>query len=319
MSWRATSHFYGQLRSLVKSGMTLERCLELAGEHGAGRYRQLAPRWAAGCRAGQTLGEQLVADGERPLPAALVTAGERSGRLPELCAWIVGFYDEAIRIRALVVQRAIYPTVLLHLCTMIPVLPLWILGSVPGWAVLLGPLGLWTLFGLGALVLHLTRASGLAARLCTRFPLVELARPLVANLACLILRASAAAGMLWPAGLRLAADGCGNRVYAARLRAAADDIDAGRTPDLTAALAGAGFPREVVELVSTGEEAGGTEEALERAATLQQERFKARVDWTARIVMGIFYGIALLAAAATVVAMAYRFYIQPMQDVLNEL
>jgi type II secretory pathway component PulF len=319
MSWRATAHFYGQLRSLLTAGITLDRALELAAEHSPAPYRQQALRWAAGCRAGRSLGEQMAAEGERPFPAALVSAGERSGRLPELCTQITSFYEDAIRVRSLVIGRAIYPAVLLHLCTMIPVLPLWFLGKAPGWAVLIGPVALWSLLGLGVLAHHLSRASGLSARLGTKWPLIHLVRPLVTATSCLVLRAGASAGLLWPESLRLAAASCGNRVYAGRLEQAATDIERERLPNLTAAVTAVEFPREVVDLVAASEEAGDLEDGLQRCAVLQQERFRARVEWTARVVMGIFYGLALLAAAVTILGMAYRFYIQPMGEILGEM
>lgn len=316
MSWRATAHFYGQLRSLLTAGMPIDRALDLAAEHSPAPYRRLGARWAEGARAGTGLGELLAASGERPFPTAIVTAGERSGHLPELCTQIVEFYEQAIRIRSLIIGRAIYPAVLLHLCSMIPVIPFWFMGKLSGWWILAGPLTLWSLLGLGVLIHHLSRASGISARLCTRFPLDKLALPLVTGLSCLVLRAAAAAGLLWPEGLRLAAGSCGNRVYGERLQAQAEAIERGTTPNLTAAVTAVGFPREAVDLIATAEEAGETEDGLGKVATLQQERFRSRVEWTARIAMGIFYGIAVACVAGVIIAMAAA-YVGTIKDLAS--
>ncbi|MDA3962368.1 MAG: type II secretion system F family protein [Planctomycetota bacterium] len=307
------------MRSLLKAGMAIDQSCALAGDNAPAPYRQWAKDWAAGCRAGRPLGEQMLESGERGLPTAIITAGERSGRLVELCDEIVAFYDEAIRIRNLIIGRSVYPIFLLHATMMIPVIPLWFLGKCSPWMVLLGPACLWTGLGLAWLAHVLGRSSGFSARLATRAPLRALVRPLVATISCQVLRAGAAAGMLWPEALRLAAASCGNRVYGARLCRAATGIEREEVPSLTAALTQADFPREVLELCTAAEHAGELEVVLGRAAVLQRERFATRVEWTARVIMGTFYAIAMIAAAITIVAMAFEFYIKPIQDIAEGL
>ena len=304
MSWRATSHFYGQLRSLLKSGMAIDQSLRLAGEHSPPPYKAWSQQWAEGCRNGQSLSELMAASGERAFPTAIIAAGEHSGRMVELCDQIIAFYDNAIAVRRIVIGRSIYPLILLHVCLLLPLVVLWFWSVIPGWAVFSGVFGLWTLIGLGWAVISITRASGLASQLCLRKPLSFLAWPLITSLTCRVLQSAAAAGMLWPDGLRLAAGSCANAEVGKRLRSNADRIDRSEIPDLPAALVACGFQRTAIDLIAAAEHAGSTEDALHRCAELHQESFSSRMQWTAKVTMGTFYGCAIAIAAATILGMA---------------
>lgn len=318
MSWRSAVAFYTQLGTLLRSGLVAAEAVAIAAPRSGAPYAGWADRLKEACAGGGALGEALAACGERPVASALVDAGERSGRLGELCDAIAGLYEHARQVRAQVAGRLCYPAVLLHLALAVPGVPVAVLGG-SWWAVLLGPAALWAgllaAAGLGWLAARL----GLLEAAATRAPLRGLVRPLAAANACLVLHAAAAAGMLWPDALRLAAAGCGSRAWGRRLAAAGDDLGRGRLPTCAAALAAAGLPREVVAACETAERAGRLEETLARCAEQQRETFRARVDWTARLATGGVYALALLIAAGVVVFMFLRFYIAPIRELSQGL
>ncbi len=302
MSWSSAAIFYDQLRSLVAMGMPLPQALGLAGNTSHGRHRALAATWAAGCSSGRTLAELLAADAEPALAVALVRAGEASGRLPELCRELAGYYEHALAMRRLVIGRLVYPAFLVHVALVAAAIPGIAFSGASPLSLLAGPAVLWAALAVALAAFHLI-GPRTRARLMLAPGLDGLVGPLVAANTCLVVRAGLAAGMLIPASLELAAPACGNRIYAERLQAAAGAVNDGRLANLTAALGAAGLPGLVVQMIGTAEIAGKLEEALQRCATFQQEAFRTRVEWTARVLSGTIYALAMAAAAFTVVSL----------------
>ena len=319
MGWAASASFYQQLGSMLKAGIPLGQALHLLRERVPPPYRQRLPGLIAGIDAGRPLAELLRAAGEDPFPTAVVGAGEKSGHLPELLAQIVAYYEFAIGVRRLVLGKAIYPLFLLHTALVLPAFVLWFLGKLCWCWIPAGPLAVWLALGGAWLLWRGGTASGLAARVGT-LPLVKgLVEPLAAANACLVLHAAVGAGVLFPDALRLAAGCTGNRVWAGRLERAAVDLRQGRLQNLTAALVAVGMPREVIDLVGTGEVSGELEQSLQRAAALQRTRFESRVTWTARVAMGAMVGLAMLIAVIAILFLFGQVYLGTINDLRQEL
>jgi len=314
MAWAGAAVFYHQLGIMVRTGLTLAQALEHAAAASPGWHGARAKAWSSGCAGGQSLAEQLERDGEEAVATALVRAGEVSGQLPRLCSEIAGLYEHRLRLRGMIIARSIYPALLATLALMAPGVVGVIARDAPVWTMLVGPAALWG--GVIAVVVAnaVMQRSGLMARLALAWPLRGLVMPLLAANTCLVLRAALSAGMLMPRALDLAADACGNQVMAARLRAAAGDLNQGRLPNLTAAVAAAGLPHLVVMLVSNGEIAGALDDTLDRAAAQQREAFQERTLWTARILTGLFYAAAAAGVGWMVISM-YSGYLSQVREI----
>ncbi|HYE04923.1 MAG TPA: type II secretion system F family protein [Planctomycetota bacterium] len=317
MSWSSAGMFYHQLGTLVKAGLPMAQALDHAAGATAGRHAERARHWSDGCAHGRGLAEQLRADHEPAMATALVEAGEASGRLPDLCFELGRFYDHLCRVRSQTIARLAYPVVLGHVALVIPAVPAVFLGRSPWWSMLIGPAIVWGLVLAGAVVLVVARRSGLAARLALTGPGRVVAEPLIVANSALVIGAGLTAGMLVPRALELAADGCGNRVMARRLRDAAGDVATGRTPDLTAALAKAGFPAVTVQLIANGERTGTTEQALARAAEHARASFEERLAWAGRIVVSVIYTLAMALAVWQILAMFNAIY-APVFEMIEE-
>lgn len=317
MSWSSAASFYRQLASLLRAGLPSAQALHHLTSSVGGWHGARTADWSRGCASGRALGEQLAASGEEPVAAALVRAGERCGRLPELCDEIAALNEHRIALRSLLVGRLIYPTLLANMAALV-----WgAVGLVSGGGVAsaLAPIaGLWLAVALLATALWLARRSGLAARLALAWPARIVALPLIAANTCLVLRAGAAAGMLHHDALETASDACGNRVMRTRLRAEAQRLLTGSGENLATALAACGMPLLVVEQVRSGEIAGALEEHLARAARVMRESFRERSLWAARVAAGICYAIAAAAAVAVILGVAYKVYVVPLRQ-LEEL
>lgn len=302
---------------LLRSGLPMSQALEHAATASGGRHARLARAWSTGCAGGERLTPQMERDGEEPLAVAVVSAGEASGRLPELCQDLSTLYDHRRALRSLFVGRLVYPTVLVHVAMLCGGMVRWF-QTGDATALLLPPVLLWAALAMGALAFSVAHRRGLAARWALLPGARALSAPLIAGNTCLVLRAGLLAGMLYHQALELAAGACGNRVVADDLRRAAGDLASGRTPDLRTALAGVGFPRPVLQLVQTGETAGTLDDTLGRAATLQREAFRERTLWAARIAAGACYAAALAFAAWTVLDLGIA-YARQIEAVDREL
>lgn len=303
MSWSSAAAFYNQLGVMLRAGLTIPQAIEHAGRSASGFHAQHAAAWSSGCAAGRSFAEQLAADGEEPIARALTMAGEQSGHLPEMVKEIASFNEHRMELRRMIIGRLIYPMLLINVALLMPGVVKWFVkdGSLIG--VFLPLLLFWGFVVAAAISLYITRHSGLGARLAL-LPLVRtITGPLVAANTCLVLHATTTAGMLHHRGLELAADGCGNRAMAARLRHAANELMTGRIPTFTAACATCDLPRTMLQLIEAGEVSGSLEANLGRAAALARESFRERTMWAARIFTGLIYAIALVLAAYTVVSM----------------
>jgi type II secretory pathway component PulF len=308
MTWASASAFYHHLGMMLKTGIPLPQAIEHAGDAAGDWHRLQARDLARGCASGESLAAMLSRHGEHPLSIALIDAGERSGRMPEMCSEIEIYFDHCRTLRRLFMARTVYPALLIHAVLVIPQLPAVILGRAGVGSLLIGPGLLWAAIAAAFIANTVANRTGLFARLAFAPFLRELTRPFVAANTCLVLRAGMAAGLLHHQSLELAAPTCGNRIYAQRIRQQADALSRGATPNLTAALAALGFPALVVQVAQAGEIGGTLEDAMARAARIMREAFHDRTLWTVRIICGMIYGVAVIIAAATIISM-YAGYV----------
>jgi len=307
MSWSSAAAFYNQLGVMLRAGLTMPQAIEHAGRSASGFHAHHAASWSSGCAAGRSFAEQLATDGEEPIARALTLAGEQSGHLPEMVQEIAAINEHRMELRRLIIGRLIYPLLLVNVALLMPGVVQWFVkdGSLIG--VFLPLILFWGLVTAAAIALYITRHSGLGARLAL-LPLVRtITDPLVAANTCLVLRSTTAAGMLHHRGLELAADGCGNRAMAARLRHAATELMSGRIPTFTAACATCDLPRTMLQLIEAGEVSGSLEVNLGRAAALARESFRERTMWAARIFTGLIYGIAIVLAVIAIMSVASSY------------
>ena len=311
----ATIAYYDNLRSLLNTDMAIDRAVTLAGERGAQPYRSWTSTISAACARGDHLAVGLHEAGEDAFIVALIEAGETSSRLPEMCAEIVAIHRHALGLRNEIISRSIYPIILLHAATMIPALPPIFLGKASPLSLFYGPLVIWAV-ALGLVALQrLTRQSGLGARLIDAPGFKSLLEPFVLSNTLRVLAACGTAGLLWPDALQTAATACGNRVYAQRLRQAAEELRTQKRDNLPDALGSVTQNRVVLDLVDVGNVSGDLEQKLGAAANLQADTFQSRARWTTKTLLGILYGAALLMAAWQIINQFMQLY----GPVLNDL
>jgi type II secretory pathway component PulF len=317
MSWARTATFHEQLAVTLDAGLPIAQAVEIAGTTAGGAFTDHGRRWSSGCAAGQGLATQLSADGQPSLDVALIRAGEKSGRLPELCRQLASRYRHRIGLRNLVLGRLIYPVVLIHVALLaVGIVLTFTRGWSPGTIIAL-PMGLWVAAAAAWSAIGLVGGPA-RARFALSRPLAPLTLPLVAADTATVLRAALSAGMLMPDALELAAGACGNQVIGERLTGAGHELRYNRLDSLAAALRRVGLPDLVVDHVTSGEQSGRLDETLGQVASLMRESFRLRAEWTARVACGIIYGAAVFGAAA-VVLIFWSGYYGMIDDVMRDM
>lgn len=317
MSWSQTATFHEQLAVSLSAGLTITQALPLAGDVAGGEVRTQARHWGDGCANGRSLAEQLAAAHQPSFDVALIKAGEKSGRLPELCRELAAQYRHRIELRNLVIGKLVYPVVLMHVALLALGIVLTFWSGWSPWTILALPVVLWLLVG-GAWFTFGLIGGAARAGLALSKPLAPLTLPLVAANTATVLRAALSAGMLMPDALELTAGACGNQVLGGRLLSAGNDLRYNRLDSLAGALARAGLPPLVVQHVTSGEKSGKLDETLGQVATLMRESFRLRAEWTARVICGFIYGAAMLGAVA-VVFLFYSSYLGLINDTMKDL
>lgn len=100
-----------EIAALVRAGVPLEQGLRQAAEGNQEADSRLARRLSERLDRGATLSEALAAEGDAVPSAyqAIVTAGQKSGRLPEALEAVAGLAEEMLDLRRRMRLAAIYP------------------------------------------------------------------------------------------------------------------------------------------------------------------------------------------------------------------
>lgn len=313
MSWAATAHFYDQLRRFLHAGLTLSEALEQTADSARGAYRVQARVWAAACRDGAALGPQLPET--YPIAKALISAGEQSGRLPELCRSISDYYQRCHAVRNEIISRSLYPVFLFHVATVLPIAVFSYMDALPDWAAFVGPAVFWGLFLCGWLVYRSQRQALWFHRLLLRLPARLVSIPLLSYMLCLVLEACLQAGMKYPDALRQVAVSQPNLVFRERLQQGAAMIEREELHSCSDALARLPLRSSTLDLCRSGERSGAFEDALQRCAAIEQERYQSALRWAAKTINGIIYGIAVCVAVAVIFAAA-NAYVSKLNSLL---
>src|SRR5438128_1678920 len=107
-----------EIAAMARAGLPLDQGLAaMAKEMGRGRLRAVTASLAADLREGHTLPEALNRQGKRlpPFYAGLVEAGVRSGRVCDVLATLTEYARSLANLRALIIDAALYPIVVLVL------------------------------------------------------------------------------------------------------------------------------------------------------------------------------------------------------------
>ena len=333
ISGKVMAATYGQLSALMTSGVPLLRSLEVIRDQTPHKaLRQVLEEVHGRVQEGATLADAMARHrrtfGE--LSTSIVRAGGEGGFLEESLDRLARFTEQQDELKSRVVGALAYPTILMVLGTV--VVNVLVIFFVPRFEVLFGRLKErgelpavteWLLatsyflqtYGLFVVAALAVVALVVRARLVTeegrtwldrwrlRIPMVSsIYLSLAVSRFCRVLGTLLTNGVPIVRSLDISADSTGNRVLAAAVRDAAENITAGQA--LAEPLAASGhFPSDVVEMIAVAEQSNSLETVLPHIAdTLERETWR-RLDLFVRLLEPFLLLILALVVLVVVIAL----------------
>jgi type II secretory pathway component PulF len=291
------AEFYHQLSQLTDAGLTLRSALESQENHPPARWlREPSRRLLGLLNQGGTFGEAVASarDWMPEFDAALLEAGEQSGRLPASFKLLAEHYAERARLTREVLANLAYPVALFHFAIMIGPAPQLVLTwDVGAYLRTVGKI-LLPIYALVILLLMATNSRhgqvwrGIIEAISNRIPVLGSARRnlALARLA-MALHALLNAGVPIIRAWELAAAASGSVALKREVATWRPEIESGRTPAELVQESNR-FPELFANMYNTGEMSGTLDDSLLRLYRLHQERgvgqFRAIANWVPKIV-----------------------------------
>jgi type II secretory pathway component PulF len=295
MTAQQTAQLFHELTQLARSGLPIVRSLEIMGRKPGGAIAECSRKLFHALQASGSVSEAFRAAKFSDSDAAVIEAGEATGRLEQVYEELGLYYTQLAAARRQIVAKSLYPLVILHLGIFLLAIPKAIIsgGWETYWKSVLPVLftvylaGFVCLLGWG-LVRQLVSRSAAIARVILAVPVIggflsDWTSWKFTSVLSLYIRAGG--GLL--KAVESAGFTCGNailRVASEGALAAVRNQGAG----LAEAFRSQGPLPEVLErAIEVGEHAGRLDEETSRAAeifkTRTLERLEAFGDWTPKI------------------------------------
>jgi type II secretory pathway component PulF len=330
---QAMAQFYIELASLLRSGVPLLRSLEVLGKQSSNpNLHTIVDDLHARVTEGDSLADAMARHPRAftELARSIVRAGGEGGFLEEALERVAAFTDQQAELKSRVIGALAYPIFLatfgVAIVTVLVIffvpkfedlfarlrargelpfmtdLLLWISDSVHqyGWLIALALVGL-------VLLVKQRIATDEGRWFLDRWRLkLPQAGTIYRNLAvarfCRVLGTLLSGGVPIVRSLKISADSTGNRVLAAAVNEAAENITAGES--LATPLAASGhFPANVVEMVAVAEQSNTLETVLTNIADSLEKETWRRLDLFVRLLEPIMLLVLASAVLAIVVAL----------------
>ncbi|MFO7946921.1 MAG: type II secretion system F family protein [Armatimonadota bacterium] len=314
----AMSFFFEQLSEMFEAGVTVYDALETISQQKIdGRLHSAVEKMVPEISAGASLADQMERFPELfdPQIRGLIRAGEISGRLPEITAYIAEELRQKQSASWKILLAQIWFTIPLVLIALVLPLPRiidlgfqWYLNFIVRVSIPI-VLGLTGVYLLGKVVLNLRAVRPFRDRIMYALPVAgKLVQKAALRRYLQALDALMASGVQIQEGMALAAEAAGNVVLEKELKQVADRVRRGQ-PVGTALTKARSIPPQIRQTLTTAERTGNYDRALDELqawAKDDQSRITQMAAWGG-------YGLAMLVTAVAVavaVYFAYKFYVE---------
>ena len=294
LSFRQREQLFHELAQFSRSGIALGQAFELLSRRSDSQIGNCLKNLKASLAASGNLGRALREAGFSESDAAVVQAGEASGRLDAVFLELGEFYGQLAQARRTIIAKSIYPLVVLHLAAILLAIPPALLGG--GWSVFLAqslPIlgGFYAFLALGAILWRIIRSlllhSPTLANKIVRLPLLGhfLLHWTVWKFASVLSLYIAAGGSLLRA-FEMAGAACENAALKSAATSALSRIQLGES--LSAAFRSEpAIPELLLRSIEVGEHAGRLAEESRRVAELYKNKTLQTLDtlaeWSPRV------------------------------------
>lgn len=323
MKLRSREAFYHQLGELLAAGLPWPKALARLAESRRADLARRARAWQAEDPLGGNVHGPARDVRPTALEAGLLEAGQRSGRLAEVCRLLAAHYSNLVAMRTTLRNGAVYPLVVVHLAIFLLAIPGAVLeGGVEDYfrSVLTNLAALYALlFGSWLLWVAAWRACAAsvgAERVLCRIPLFGGVRRVWTGslfATTLALQMRAGTGVL--AALRPAGRASGSALLRDGAEAMRQRIQQGTS--LRESLPPPGvLPPLLEDALATGEQTGRLPDELERAAALLREQLQARLETLGRWLPRVLYFLVVLYTGYRILSVAASYY-QSLENVFQ--
>ncbi|MFP3905291.1 MAG: type II secretion system F family protein [Armatimonadota bacterium] len=314
----AKSFFFEQLSEMFDAGVTAYDALEtISHQKIDGRVRSAVEKMVPEISEGASLADQMDRFPElfEPQIRGLIRAGEMSGRLAEITAFIAQELREKQKVSWKILLAQIWFTIPLVFIALVVPLPRiidlgfeWYLNFILRVSIPI-VLGLTVVYLIGKIVLNLRAVRPFRDRLMYGLPVAgKLVQQAALRRYLQALDALMASGVEIQEGMTLAAEAAGNAVLEKELKQVADRVRRGQ-PIGTALTKARSIPAQIRQTLATAERTGNYDRALDELqvwAKHDQSRITQMAAWGG-------YGVAMLVTAmavAVAVYFGYKFYVE---------
>ena len=293
-SFRQREQLFHALAQLSRSGMALGQAFEVLSRNSDRRLGSCLKTLMASLQTAENVGEAFRRAGFSESDAAIIQAGDASGRLDAVFVELAEFYAQLGQARRTVIAKSIYPVLVLHLAAILLAIPPALLDG--GWTMFLAQslpilVGFYLSILLGAVLWRIARSllsrSSLSATTIIRIPVLGrfLLNWTLWKFTSVLSLYIAAGGSLLRA-FEMAGTACQNAALRASTTAALSRVKHGerlseafrKQPDFSEAL---------LRSIEVGEHAGRLDEESRRAAEFfKQQTFQsldAFAEWSPRV------------------------------------
>ncbi|MGZ4987009.1 MAG: type II secretion system F family protein [Limisphaerales bacterium] len=318
------AELYHQLAMLVSSGIPMINVLEMMERNPVNTSaRKAMANVAQLLREGHTITEAFAEAGKCPeFDAALIEAGDKSGRLDQCFKLLSLYYTERAQTLRSVISGLLYPMFMFHMAVFIfPFIEFFRTSNLTKF--ILQTVGiLLPIYAVVGFVIYACQARhgekwrSMIEKIANPIPILGTARRQLA-----LARLSAALEALLNAGVpiisgwELAATASGSPALRRTVTGWRMDLERGSTPAELVTSSRA-FPEPFVNLYQTGEVSGQLDEALTRLHVMYRDEGSRNLKLAGIIFPKIVYGCVALLVAWKVVSF-YLGYFQTLNDVMN--
>jgi type II secretory pathway component PulF len=322
------AELYHTLGAMLSAGLTMPKALEHVQSNPPSRsLRAPIAQWRQFLTEGASVGDAVARMGGwmPAFDAALVNAGDRSGRLDACFKLLAGYYEERSQLARKMISDLMYPAFLLHFAVVVFAF-IDFLKPGHGWMrfsfLVLGTLvpiyaaaGFLVFAGQGR---HGEKWRSAVENILRPVPMLGAARRCLAlaRLAA-ALEALLSAGVLITSAWELAAAASGSPALGRAVRGWREAVESGATP-AELIKQSPQFPEMFASLYTTGEISGQLDETLGRLHRHYQEEGSRKMRLIAEWSPKLIYYIVMLLIAWHIVSFYYHLY-GPGSDLDNAL
>ena len=295
--------FYRQLATMIRSGMALTQAMaSLQTQGGNRRLKKIAgetlPHLQQGGRLSDVFAKYpwMFSD----LQISLLRAGEGGGTLERVLDRIASYMEREVRVRQSLRLATLYPKILVLAVIFIPEFPVLILAGGKAYLnatlsilgpILIGLIAIWSVY---KLFYQIPAVKDSVDMFKLTIPKIgKMVKMLAVSKYYRVLSSMFASGMPISQGLVHAANACGNRYLAKKLKSATPGVMRGEALSDCLARSNA-LPQMGLDMLKTGERTGNVDEMLDKAAEYTENEAEVQVIQST-VILGV---VMMLAVAA---------------------